>query len=98
MPRERLAFARLLQITGKAAYARFGKQLGISLVSNPDLAFDPEWCLSVAASEWAVSGHDGRYCNDLADEDDIYGVTHAINSGLTGIDDRIAWLKRCKAI
>jgi kumamolisin len=89
----------LLQITGKAAYARFGKQLGInSLVTNPDLAFDPEWCLAIAAAEWAVSGYGHRFCNELADQDDIYGVTHAINGGLTGIDDRITWLKRCKAI
>jgi predicted chitinase/pimeloyl-ACP methyl ester carboxylesterase len=88
----------LLQITGKAAYARFGKQLDVALVTNPDHAFDPEWCLKIAAAEWAVSGYNNQYCNQLADQDDIYGVTHAINGGLTGIDDRIAWLKRCKAI
>jgi kumamolisin len=88
----------LLQITGKAAYARFGKQLGISLATDPDLAFDPEWCLAIAAAEWAVSGYDNKFCNELADEDDVYGVTHAINGGLIGIDDRITWLKRCKTI
>jgi predicted chitinase len=88
----------LLQITGKAAYARLGKQLGIALVTNPDLAFDPEWCLAAAAAEWSVSGYDNRYCNELADEDDISGVTHAINGGLTDIEERMTWLKRCKAI
>jgi predicted chitinase len=88
----------LLQITGKNAYTRFGKQLGIPLASNPDLAFDAAHCLEIAAAEWAVSGYRNKSCNELADLDDVYGVTHAINGGLTGIDDRIAWLKQCKAI
>jgi kumamolisin len=88
----------LLQITGRSAYSRFGNQLDIPLTSTPDLAFDPAHSLEIAAAEWAVSGHDGRYCNQLADADDIVGVTYAINGGQTGIEDRIAWLKRCKAI
>ena len=88
----------LIQITGKSAYTRFGKQLGIPLAATPDLAFDPDHCLEIAAAEWAVSGYGGKFCNELADEDDIDGVTRAINGGLTGIDDRGSWLKRCKAI
>jgi predicted chitinase/pimeloyl-ACP methyl ester carboxylesterase len=88
----------LIQITGRYAYTRYGNQLGIPLADQPDLAFDPDHCLEIAAAEWAVSGYQGKFCNELADEDDIDGVTRAINGGLTGIDDRIAWLKRCKAI
>jgi kumamolisin len=88
----------LLQITGKDAYTRFGKQLGIPLAANPDLAFDPEHCLAIASAEWAVSGYHNLSCNELADRDDVYGVTHAINGGLTGISDRIAWLKKCKMV
>jgi predicted chitinase/pimeloyl-ACP methyl ester carboxylesterase len=88
----------LIQITGRDAYTRFGKQLGIPLAAKPDLAFDPDHCLEIAAAEWAVSGYQGKFCNELADADDVEGVTRAINGGLTGIDDRIAWLKRCKAI
>ena len=88
----------LLQITGKDAYTRFGKQLGIALATNPDLAYDPDHCLEIAAAEWAVSGYHNHFCNELADNDDIHGVTRAINGGLTGIDDRIAQLQRCKAI
>ena len=88
----------LLQITGKDAYTRFGKQLGIALATNPDLAFDSDHCLEIAAAEWAVSGYQNQFCNELADKDDVRGVTRAINGGLTGIDDRIAQLQRCKAI
>jgi len=88
----------LLQITGKGTYSRFGQQLGIPLAATPDLAFDPGHALALAAAEWAVSGYHNQFCNELANQDDIYGVTRAINGGLTGIADRIAWLKRCKAI
>jgi predicted chitinase len=88
----------LLQITGRSAYTKYGNQLGVSLAANPDLAFDSAYCLEVAAAEWAASGYNGQFCNDLADLDDIYGVTRAINGGLTDIDGRIAALKQCKAI
>ncbi len=88
----------LLQITGRGAYARFGQQLGIALTEEPDLAFAPAHSLEIAAAEWAASGYGGRRCNELADNDDIRGVTFAVNGGQTGINDRILWLKRCKQI
>ena len=88
----------LLQITGRAAYSKYGNQLGVPLEDNPDLAFDSAYCLEVAAAEWAASGYHGRFCNDLADLDDVYGVTRAINGGLTDISAQIAALKQCKAI
>jgi len=88
----------LLQITGRAAYSRFGSQLGIPLADDPDLAFASTSSLEIAAAEWAVSGYKGRLCNDLADEDDIVGVTFAINGGQNGIADRRAWLQRAKNI
>jgi predicted chitinase len=88
----------LLQITGRGAYTKYGSQLGVPLAGNPDLAFDPAYCLEIAAAEWAASGYHGQFCNDLADLDDVYGVTRAINGGLTDIDARIAALKQCKAI
>lgn len=84
----------LRQITGKDAYARFGKQLGINLVASPELAYDPIRCLEIAAAEWDVSGYYHQFCNELADQDDAYGVTRAINGGLTGADQ----LQRCKKI
>ena len=88
----------MLQITGRGAYTKCGSQLDVPLASNPDLAFDPAYCLEIAAAEWAASGYHGQFCNDLADLDDVYGVTRAINGGLTDIDARIAALKQCKAI
>ncbi len=88
----------LLQITGRNAYARFGTQINIPLVAQPDLAFDPAHCLEIAAAEWAVSGVPPKSCNELADADDVKGVTRAINGGQIGLNDRIYWLQRTKKI
>jgi predicted chitinase len=88
----------LLQITGRSAYTHIGQRLGFDLVGNPDQAFDPAHCLEIAAAEWAASGWGGKSCNELADDDNVLGVTRAINGGLIGIEDRKAWLAKAKAI
>jgi len=88
----------LLQITGRSAYAKYGQQIGIDLEGNPDLAFHRDHCFEIAAAEWAASGNGGKTCNQLADRDDIVGVTWAINGGQTGIEDRRFWLTKTKAI
>jgi predicted chitinase len=88
----------LIQMTGRAAYAKFGSKLGVDLETDPDLAFHRDHCLEIAAAEWGASGYHGRSCNELADADDIVGVTYAINGGQTGIDDRRFWLRKTKAV
>ncbi len=88
----------LLQMTGRSAYNRYGAELGLDLTGDPDLAFDAADCLEIAAAEWAASGAHGKSCNELADEDNIEGVTLAINGGQTGIADRRLWLTKAKAI
>ena len=87
----------LLQITGRNAYARYGKALGIDLLGDPDLAFGTA-ALAVTCAEWAASGYHGKTCNQLADADDVLGVTHAINGGTNGLADRRLWLKKAKEI
>jgi putative chitinase len=82
----------LMQVTGRAAYAKFGKVLGVDLVANPDLAADPRFMLSIAAAEWNEKG-----CNAFADADDIVKVTKAINGGRIGLKERRAWLVKTKA-
>lgn len=88
----------LLQITGREAYETHGERLGIPLAEEPDLAFSAEWALKIAASEWSTSGLQGRSCNEMADVDDVEGVTRAINGGLVGLSSRKAWLRRWKAV
>jgi putative chitinase len=88
----------LIQITGRGAYGRVGTLVGVDLINQPDLAFSSTYALHVACAEWINSRHDGKSCNTLADEDDIAGVTYAINGGQNGLADRELWLKRAKAI
>lgn len=89
----------LLQLTGRDGYARATADLrrfdptAPDLVAAPDEAMGPQWCLAVAAAEWAAKG-----CNALADQDDVRRVTLAINGGLVGIADRTEWLRRTKAV
>ncbi|NLH81100.1 MAG: glycoside hydrolase family 19 protein [Phyllobacteriaceae bacterium] len=88
----------LLQITGREAYETYGAQLGIPLAGEPDLAFSSDWSLKIAAAEWAASGRAGATCNELADADDLAGVTRAINGGLVGLSSRREWLRRWKRV
>lgn len=89
----------LLQLTGKESYRGATIELRKHFVDAPDLVASPdavisaEWCLAVAASEWAAKG-----CNELARQDDVRKVTRAINGGLIGLADRTEWLRRTKAV
>ncbi len=88
----------LLQITGREAYEKYGRVLGIPLAETPDLAFSPAWSLKIAAAEWAASTRKGRTCNDMADADDLEGVTIAINGGRIGLASRRDWLAKTKRL
>jgi putative chitinase len=83
----------MLQTTGRESYARYGKELGIDLVGDPDLAIDPRYALALAAAEWKASG-----CNPFADADSLVGVTRRINGGTVGLTERAAWLTKTKAV
>lgn len=89
----------LLQLTGKDSYTQATTILRKSFADCPDFAADPDsvfsadWCLKVAAAEWASKG-----CNAFADQDSINKVTKAINGGLIGLGDRTEWTRKTKAI
>jgi putative chitinase len=83
----------LLQLTGRAAYKKYGDLLGIDLAGNPALILDPQWALKVACEVWR-----GLACNTKADADDVTAVTKAINGGQVGLADRQAWLVKTKAV
>ncbi|MEI8397268.1 MAG: hypothetical protein WCF85_21305 [Rhodospirillaceae bacterium] len=83
----------LIQITGRAAHARFGALLQVDLEVAPELAADPRYSLKLAAAEWQESR-----CNEAADLDDIERVTRRINGGLNGLADRRAWLARVRPL
>ena len=86
----------LIQLTGRANYAEYGRALGreTELLDNPELVeTDSDLCVDVAGWFWAKRG-----LNALADADDLTAVTKRINGGLNGLEDRRRLLKRIKAI
>jgi putative chitinase len=89
----------LLQLTGKDSYREATATLRAQdpaapdFLEMPDAVFGAQWCLAVAAAEWASKG-----CNAHADVDDIRKVTKAINGGLIGLSDRMERLRLTKAV
>lgn len=86
----------LIQLTGRANYAEYGKALGRvdDLLTHPEqVATDDDLCVDVAAWFWAR-----RELNGLADRDDLSTITRRINGGLNGLDDRRRLLQRSKSL
>ncbi|MEZ2347558.1 glycoside hydrolase family 19 protein [Terriglobus sp. RCC_193] len=82
----------LMQLTGRSNYAAFGKFAGQDLLKHPELvANNPRLAVDVAT--WFWTKHD---LNPLADADDIRAITHRVNGGENGLDDRKAKLVRAK--
>lgn len=83
-----------IQLTGKYNYQRLSAALDKDLVTNPDqLTADPLLCMQSAGWYW----HDHQL-NQLADANDIEGITKRINGGLHGLKDRKALYQRAKQI
>ena len=81
----------LIQITGRANYARCGSALGVDCVANPELLETPANATRSAAWFWSMHG-----CNELADADNFRKITLKINGGLNGYDDRLAYYTRAQ--
>lgn len=73
----------LKQLTGKDNYARCGRDLGVDLVSNPDLLLEPIYAARSAGWFWKVNK-----LSEYADNDDIKGMTKKINGGYIGLQQR----------
>lgn len=99
----------LIQTTGRKNYHNTGKALGADLIAHPERLEEPElaarsagWFWTVGAgmnlSAFARSGGvpDGVNLNDLADLEDFKRITMAINGGLNGYDERLAYWNRAK--
>lgn len=86
-----------IQITWQSNYAKFGAwcvQQGLLddanyFVANPAALADPKWAGIGPAWYWLAT-HDGHnLINDDADRGDVTAVTHTINGGENGLQDRI---------
>lgn len=82
----------LIQLTGRANYARVGDALGLDLIGQPGLAAQPVHALQVACEYWKE--HD---INAAADLDTVVRVTRLINGGTNGLAERAMLTGRAKA-
>ena len=81
----------LLQLTGRANYAEYGKALGVDLENNAALAAEPALSLKIACESWKR-----RKLNPDCDRDDIRATTRRINGGLNGLEDRSNYIRKAK--
>lgn len=86
----------LLQVTGRANYARVAERLaGMAcpdFVAHPEALQLPAWAALSAADYWA-----DRQLNRYADADDWKGLTKRINGGYNGLADRLKRHERALA-
>lgn len=82
-----------IQLTGRANYREFGRELGIDLEAHPEIASIPSIGVLTASKYWSDRG-----LNALADADDIVAITKRINGGTRGMDDRVARTNQARRI
>lgn len=78
------------QLTGRDNYTAASEALGIDLVSNPELAADPEVAAKVSTWYWQERGG----LSEAAQRGDTGEVTRLINGGHNGLADREAQTNR----
>lgn len=72
-----------LQITGKNNYIVLSKDTRIDFLNNPELLLEEPNALISALWYW-----NKHKLNELADKNDIKGITRSINGGYNGLEDR----------
>jgi putative chitinase len=80
------------QTTGRQGYAALGAKVGLFLLDSPDLVNAVEHFLECGVADFVLCG-----CLPYARLDDAVQVTKHLNGGLTGIVDRMVWLRKWKA-
>lgn len=73
-----------IQLTGKANYQAFSKDMNIDIVINPNKVSE-QMDLSILTAIWFWNKNNLNY---FADKKDIEGATKKINGGLNGLSDR----------
>jgi putative chitinase len=72
-----------VQLTGRANYATIGKQIGVDLISNPELANDPQVAAKILAQ--FLKNHEGTIRQAIAN-DDLTAARRAVNGGTHGLN------------
>ena len=87
----------LIQLTGKSNYRKFSKWIGDDVVSNPERVAT-KYAVHSAVFYWMTRSYKGSPLNALADRDDVFLLTKAINGGTNGLDDRKDLLAKAKRL
>jgi putative chitinase len=83
----------LIEITGRYNFSRCGTAIGVDLESHPELIETPENACRASGWWWQTHG-----LNELADNNAFGTITHKVNGGYTGLDQRLGyWLVALKA-
>jgi peptidoglycan L-alanyl-D-glutamate endopeptidase CwlK len=72
-----------VQLTGRHNYTRFGQELGVDLVANPELANDPQIAANLLAR--FLLDKENRIRQALA-ENDLAAARRLVNGGINGLD------------
>jgi predicted chitinase len=83
----------LIQLTGRFNYTKYGNQLGVDLINNPQLAAEPELAVRIAGAYWHNTG-----LNTLSDRGNFREITRRINGGFNGLTDRIKYWEIAKRV
>lgn len=81
------------QLTGRANYRKYGDKLHVDLIGNPNQAAAPLYAFRIAGLYW--QDHD---LSRWADRGDFREVTRRINGGYNGLQDRLRYYNRAKAV
>lgn len=81
----------LIQLTGRANYAKLSKAWGIDLIAKPELLETPAYAARSAAWFWSVNG-----LNAIADSGNFTLLTRRINGGLNGYAERCRYWEAAK--
>ena len=73
----------LIQLTGKNNYVAYSMACDNEALQYPDMVAEPKYAAESAGWFWSVNR-----LNQLADNQDVIGMTKRINGGTHGLDDR----------
>jgi putative chitinase len=84
----------LIQITGRNNYKSLSDAFGVDFIAHPEKLEEPDYAAKSAA--WFWSTHKLSAIMDANTEDAFKIVTHRINGGYNGLDDRLKYWARAK--
>lgn len=82
-----------IQLTGRANYRAFGREVGIDFEAHPEMVAFPSVGLMAAVRYW-----NSRGLNAFADADDLLAITKRINGGTNGLEDRKVQTAKAKGL